>query len=262
VSVRRAAPYAARIARAVRTRLAHERAPYAKSAVPVAGSAHVTGNAAATPAGVHRQDVWPGFMDKASDGVRTQTFAHVLTTHAPDAKTLVDLGAGPCLFSRRAQQAGYQVTAVDARSERLPDDLGDIRFVNADVRDFDPSGYDVIAILGLLYHLTLCDQETLLRRCATGAVVIVETQVHTPGFVPPAAEPWGWHVRQERGYEGIVYQEDSNPMASIGNATSFWHTQESLLRLFATCGLPRVTVVNPAHYSKYGTRKFYVARPD
>jgi len=174
---------------------------------------------------------------------------------------LVDLGAGPCVFARIARDRGYQVVAVDGRTERLPDDeeMHGIRFVQADVRSFDPAGFDVVFILGLLYHLDIADQLTLLRRCAQGQKVVLDTQVHVPELVCLHTKD-GWEDRIVRhgDYEGVEFPEGDNPMASIGNPTSFWHTEESWLRLFQDAGFKRITIVHPVFQSKYGGRRFYI----
>ena len=192
---------------------------------------------------------------------RVATFVHILKhVVSPQRRTLVDLGAGHCKFSVWATRVGFDVTAVDGRTVRLPEDLGAIRFVKADVRDYDPSGHGVVAILGLLYHLELADQESLLRRCCYGAPVIVETQVHVPEMV--SDEPKEWHRLIERdGYCGVDFPEGDNPMASIGNQTSFWHTEASMLRLFERAGYGEVLVIDPPFMSGYGARRFYVAKP-
>lgn len=189
---------------------------------------------------------------------RIATFAHILKhLVAPQPRTLVDLGAGHCKFSQWGTRLGYEVTAVDGRTARLPADLGPIRFIESDVRDFDPRGYGVVAILGLLYHLEIADQESLLRRCCYGAPVIVETQVHIPAMVP--APEQDWHALVERdGYTGVDFPERDNPMAAIGNATSFWHTEASIARLFARAGFARLTIIDPAFASGYGARRFYL----
>lgn len=189
---------------------------------------------------------------------RIATFVHILKhVVTPQQRTLVDLGAGHCKFSIWAAKLGYDVTAVDGRTARLPEDLGSIRFVQSDVRAFDPRGYGVVAILGLLYHLDIADQEDLLRRCCHGPPVIVETQVHVPGMV--AEDPKPWHALVERdGYRGVEFPEADNPMASIGNKTSFWHTEASMKLLFERAGFSRMLVVDPIFASSYGARRFYV----
>ena len=90
---------------------------------------------------------------------------------------LVDLGAGHGAFSIRAADAGWDVTAVDARTTRFPDDAR-IRWVHQDVRETSLEGYDLIVNLGLFYHLTLDDQLTLLDRAA-GTPMILDTHVAT-----------------------------------------------------------------------------------
>lgn len=192
---------------------------------------------------------------------RTQTFRSFFEYLGlkPGAK-VVDLGAGPCIFAKLVQEKGLDVTAVDGRTERLPSDeeLGSIKFVQADVRDFDLSGFDLIMILGLLYHLEVSDQKALLERCINAKWVIVDTQVHFPELVCTSQpERFGPVVRTDSGYEGIEFQEANNPMAALGNPKSFWHTEASLLRLFEDSGFRHATLVEPLYQSVHGARRFY-----
>jgi SAM-dependent methyltransferase len=199
---------------------------------------------------------WPNVTEKMHNQIRTAHF-RALLDEAPRGK-LVDLGAGHGLFSIKARDLGYQVTAVDARTERLPDDMAGIEFIEVDVREFDVIGFDVVLVLGLLYHLPVGDQEALLSKCV-GSWTMLETQVCIPGVVPPAAEPWGWEIVENDGYEGVVFPEEvERPTAGVGNERSFWHTEPSLLQLLSRCGFEHVEILNPPHYSKYGARKFYV----
>ena len=192
----------------------------------------------------------------ASDRIRGLTFTELVGDGR--GRTLLDLGAGPCLFAKRAGLREWTVTAVDARTDRLPEELSPIAFIQCDVRDFDVSGFDTIAILGLLYHLPVEDQVSLLARCSYTRIIL-ETQVHTPGFKPPdSSRVLSPELVTQDGYEGVVYREHDNPMASIGNVESLWMTEESLLRLFEDTGQRSVNVIEPPHYSNYGTRKFYV----
>lgn len=234
---------------------------------------------------MHRTQGWVD-VKRQADTQRVVMFKRLLGGPG-EGRTLVDLGAGPCIFARVARDRGYKVTAVDGRTDMLPEDMNDIEFIKADVREFDPSGYDTVLNLGLLYHLPLAAQEKLLSACV-GSRVILETQVHTPGVVPPAAEPWGHDtitvqrprdggdfapVEKRRAfdrspgdrpvYEGLLFRETrgerfENWRASIGNETSFWHTERSLLRMIERSGYATARVVEPPIYSTYGTRKFYV----
>lgn len=191
--------------------------------------------------------------------VRVKTFQALVKTLPPKLETLLDLGAGACIFAQHARNAGYRVTAVDARTDRVPNEfeMRGITFVEADVRKFDVGGFDVIANLGLLHHLTLADQEDLLRRCAH-ATVILETQVHIDDLVPAAARPWAEKRVREGDYEGVLYPETPNGVGAIDHETSFWHTEPSLLRMFRNCGYAKVTSIEPLYVEKYGPRKFYL----
>lgn len=173
---------------------------------------------------------------------------------------VADLGAGPCIFSKIARDAGHEVTAIDARTVRKPsdEDLGSVRFVHADVREFDLSGFEVILFLGLFYHLEIPDQLEMLKRCRH-ATVILDTQVHVPELVQnPNPEPWENTIVHQDGFEGVVFPEGDNPMASVGNKTSFWHTDESMIRIFERAGYEKLQVIDPLFTTKYGGRRFFV----
>lgn len=165
----------------------------------------------------------------------------------------MDLGAGHGKFSIAAQELGWDVTAVDARTVRMPMTEG-IEWLESDVRDFDPSGYGCICVLGLFYHLAVEDQLALLRKCA-GTLTIVDT--HVAG---------GVEVKLD-GYEGVYFDEvpggtpeerNAKPTASWGNETSFWPTQESFIRMARDCGFSQVSAVLPPHAKN---RTFYVLYP-
>jgi hypothetical protein len=199
-----------------------------------------------------------------NDGARrTNTVRWLLDNGvlATPGRKLVDLGAGPCVFARIARDRGYDVLAVDGRSERLPDsnELRGIRFLQTDIRNFEPAGFDLIFILGLLYHFDIEDQLALLRNCTGGAKVLLDTQVHVPELIAlHTKEGWENQIVRRDGYEGVEFPEGDNPMASIGNPKSFWHTEESLLKLFANAGFARTTKISTIFQSKYGGRRFYI----
>lgn len=198
----------------------------------------------------------------ALGAARTEIFRFILACAAKSGDRLVDLGAGPCIFSKIARDEGCVVTAVDARTVRKPDaaELGPIGFVHSDVRTFDLSGFDIIAFLGLLYHFDVADQMSMLERCArTGLPVILETQVHIETLVPDFEQSsWARKLVCRQGYEGVVYPENDNPMASIGNPESFWPTEESLLKMAEAAGFRSFAIVDPVCQSQYGARRFYL----
>lgn len=159
---------------------------------------------------------------------------------------LLDLGTGHGAFAQSAKRLGWSVTAVDARTERMPMSPG-IEWVEGDVRSFPVEGYDVVTILGLLYHLELKDQVAILSRCSR-SLTLIDTHVslHPTTFV--------------EGYFGHFFEEKlEDARASWGNPTSFWPSEESLFRMIAASGFSSVLSVSPSPVAE--DRTFYVAVP-
>ena len=177
---------------------------------------------------------------KAADGTdrRLTIFRDILRPMRPGR--LLDLGTGHGAFAQIASELGWQVTAVDARTERMPMTRR-IEWVQADVRTFDTSGYDCITLLGLLYHLEFQAVRDLLARCA-GTPTILDT--HHATLVDAI----------EDGYEGRTFEEVADytperlaetPTASWGNRTSWWPTRLALIRLLHDVGYQTVLVLDP-----------------
>ena len=179
---------------------------------------------------------------------------------------MLDLGAGKGNFSLSAAQLGWKVTAVDARTVRWPNAdaesdpamanlIRTIRWVQADVREFpiDKGEYDLVCVLGLLHHLEVGDQISLLKRCST-MPTLLDTRIAKA------------IVDVEGPYEGMLIREhgetreerDSVPQASWGNPLSFQHTEESLLRLVLDCGYMKMMQMRPPHRTDY---TFYLCLP-
>lgn len=149
---------------------------------------------------------------------------------------VVDLGAGHGKFSLRAADAGWQVTAVDARDGRFIED-DRITWVKQDVREFDVAGYDLILCLGLFYHLTVDDQLALLRRAA-GTPMIIDTHLATKTPTHPLSPPG-----TAQGYHGRFYSEgnwEHRDTASWENDQSFWPRPKEFYRMLAEHGYPAV----------------------
>lgn len=195
---------------------------------------------------------------------KLQIFQSILAMLPPGR--LLDLGAGRGNFSLAAAHLGWEATAVDARTTRLPDPVSvedatvadlirSVTWVQADVRDFpiQPQEYDLICILGLLHHLEVADQHALLRRCAS-TLTLIDTRTVAVASV------------QVNGYQGAMITEhgatraerDLVPTASWGNALSFRHTEASLLRLARESGYARMMQMRPAHRRNY---TFYLCLP-
>src|SRR5215212_6746407 len=179
---------------------------------------------------------------------------------------MLDLGAGKGNFSLSAAELGWKVTAVDARTVRWPDAetesnpaitdlIRTIRWVQADVREFpiQEGEYDLVCILGLLHHLEVSDQVSLLKRCST-MPTLLDTRIAKA------------LVDIEGPYEGMLIRErgetreerDAVPQASWGNPLSFQHTEESLLRLVLDCGYIKMMQMRPPHRVDY---TFYLCLP-
>jgi SAM-dependent methyltransferase len=179
---------------------------------------------------------------------------------------LLDLGAGKGNFSISAAQLGWEVTAVDARTVRWPDSseasdsaladlIRQIKWVQSDVREFaiEPGAYDLICILGLLHHLEVDDQIALLRRCAP-APLLIDTRIAKANL--DQAGPYEGMLIREHG--ATREERDQVPTASWGNAHSFQHTEESLLRLVRDAGYAKMLQMRPPHRTDY---TFYLCLP-
>lgn len=184
--------------------------------------------------------------------VRFRWFDRMLGLFPPGR--LIDLGAGHGAFARRAADQGWEVTALDARGDRYPED-DRIEWLIGDVRQADLAAYDVIACLGLWYHLTLDDQLQLLER-ASGTPMILDT--HTANDHPtnhPLSEPV-----EQRGYAGRLYQEpdqSTHSPASWGNEQSFWPRPRALYRMLGEAGYDVLTAT-PWYEA---TRTFFLCLP-
>jgi len=182
---------------------------------------------------------------------RIEIFEQLLDLFPPGR--LADLGAGHGIFSRLAAGRGWRVTAIDARTERWPDDPR-VTWVHKDVREADISGQDLILCLGLFYHLTLPDQLDLLARCA-GTPLVVDTHLGTGNSRHPLSE----EVTLD-GYAGRYYDENlSSPLASWVNEKSFWPTREAFDRMLAENRYGVVLVAEPWYLPD---RTFFVCLPE
>ena len=125
----------------------------------------------------------------------------------------------------------------------------------------DLERFDIVLIFGLLYHFEIDDQIGLLRRCK-GKTVLIDTMVCGPELMTRyPRRDWECTVERRSGYEGWIYPEKDNPMASIGNRQSFWHTEPSYERLFRDCGFGDVTAYRPLYLAENGMRSFYRLMP-
>lgn len=135
------------------------------------------------------------------------------------------------------------MTAVDARTERWSR-REDIEWIQADVRGFDVAVFDVVACLGLFYHLPCADQLDLLKRCC-GKPLILDTHYSLSTSVVC------------NGYQGQMYREPGLLTSSWGNAESFWPLESDLVRMLSDCGFRQVLKWVPSYRKN---RAFFLAR--
>jgi 2-polyprenyl-3-methyl-5-hydroxy-6-metoxy-1,4-benzoquinol methylase len=195
---------------------------------------------------------------------RRQIFRSLVSPLKPGK--MLDLGAGAGNFSLPAAQMGWDVTAVDARNMRTPTPekkanskqaelVRSVRWVESDIREFPikRGEYDLICILGLMHHLEIEDQLKLLKQCSD-TLTLLDVRI-APEIVV-----------SEGPYEGLYFHERGEsqeqrerlPQASWGNAVSFHHTEESLIRLVRDCGYANVMPMRPPHERNY---TFYLCLP-
>lgn len=181
---------------------------------------------------------------------RDEAFGQVMGLLAPGS--VVDLGAGHGRYSRLAADLGWQVTAVDVRSDRWPDD-DRVRWVKSDVRDVELSGYDVVLCLGLFYHLTVDDQIDLVARAA-GRPLVIDTHLDHGTHQHELSE----RVTTPDGYEGRFYREPRALTSAWRNTESFWPTLDSFHRMLWGGGYTSVLTLEPWIL---GDRTFFLALP-
>jgi len=172
---------------------------------------------------------------------RLAIFRSLLAPIAPGR--YLDLGTGHGKFALIAHDLGWDVTAVDARKERMPMTPG-IRWELSDVRDYEIGEFDCVAILGLLYHLELNDQIDVLRRASRSQLVIVDTHYALSAKV------------EVSGIQGQWFEEKlTEPTASWRNERSFWPTKPHLLDIMYGSGYSFVWELAPPYHEN---RNFFV----
>lgn len=193
-----------------------------------------------------------------ANGVKVRRVMQLVADLAPrpfkDLKIL-DLGCGEGVYAIEAGLRGAQVTALDARTERMDEGarcaarhgLSNVRFEEEDVRRVtrETHGeFDVILLLGLLYHLDVGDVFPVLenlRAMCTG-LLVADT------LVAPSAEcDAGWKGRTYGGRRHREHEDADSPetrrsrlLRSIDNAFSFRFTRDSLVRALGDIGFTTV----------------------
>lgn len=242
---------------------------------------------------VHRRE-W--FYDFAlPDGSRTRTYhegaldaihetrwrmlRHTLDAVYPDGFThlrAVDLAAHQGWFA--AQLAGIglaDVTGVDQRASHVEDARliarvlghGSLDFIHSDIFDLDPAAlgaFDVVLMLGLLYHLENPVGALRLARALCRDLFVVETQV-VPGMTGMVDFGSYRFVRPLKGAFGVIDEvnETHGPEAGA-TGICLVPSLEALHWLLETVGFRAVEVLPPPadayEQLRYGKRVMVAAR--
>ena len=172
-----------------------------------------------------------------------------------DTLRILDLGCGEGVYAIEAALRGAEVLALDARTQRMAlgaacaarHDVRGVRFVQEDVRRVTRAAhgtFDVVYLLGLLYHLDAPDLFSVLEQVAEvcARLLVVDTLIS-----PDGEEAVAW---RDRTYRGRRHREhdDQDPdelrrarvLRSIDNTWSFRLTRASLLGVLQDVGFTSV----------------------
>jgi SAM-dependent methyltransferase len=168
---------------------------------------------------------------------------------------ILDLGCGDGVYAIEAGLRGAKVVALDARNERMNEGaacarrhgLGNGRFVEADVRHLRRQAcgsFDVVFLLGLLYHLDAPDVFAVLEDVVgvCGHLLVVDTLI---SMTPESHAAWrgqtydGQRVREHEDTDSDEVRR-SRVLKSIDNTFSFRFTREALLRVLRAVGFTSV----------------------
>jgi hypothetical protein len=167
-----------------------------------------------------------------------------------------------------AHAMGWQATALDVRTTRVPDLPKSIRFIHGDVdsNTWNAGDYDLIVCLGVYYHLDQDMQHRLLAKCQ-GKPMIIDTHFANPKGLPTRYKSALGTTYEKNGETGADYREakhlddegrkTSDTRASFENQTSWWQTKESLLETLHNHGWPHIWTFDHNQMS-FVQRTFFV----
>lgn len=194
----------------------------------------------------------------------------------------LDLGCHEGWFAHRLLEWGaHEVVAVDIRelnvrrAELVRDHFGipasRLAFRRADVFDLDPGelgAFDVVLVLGLIYHLENPVGALRVARAMTRGLCVVESQL-TQQEAPIRSgwgitgeylsEPASWAAHLEPAHE-----QETQPLAAYGGVVSLIPNRAALVQALGAAGFADVTVLPTAghHNPQYraGDRAVVTAR--
>jgi hypothetical protein len=188
----------------------------------------------------------------------------------------LDLASHQGYFSVRLAQLGFgEVLGVEARGSHVEDSrlvagaygLENLSFSQSDIHDLDTVGmgqFDLVAMLGLLYHLENPVGALRLCRALCRNLCIIETQL-VPGI--SGSVDFGSHrfVRPLQGTFGLIDEtgETHGPEASV-TGICMVPSLDALLWLLRKVGFREAAVLPPPEQAyeqlRYGKRVMVAAR--
>jgi len=171
--------------------------------------------------------------------------------------TAIDLASHQGWFAVKLAQSGFdRVLGVDARASHVEDSrliagiygLDGLSFERGDVHELDPAAlgpFDVVLMLGLLYHLENPVGALRVCRALCRGVCVIETQI-VPGMTGFVDYGGYRFVRPLKGSFGIIDEtgDTHGPEASI-TGICLVPSLEALLWILHKVGFSRVTVLPP-----------------
>jgi tRNA (mo5U34)-methyltransferase len=219
----------------------------------------------------------------------TDTASRMIEPHARqalaaagDGATALDIACNEGLISHRLLDWGAtRVLGVDSRelnirrARLIRDQLGisaeRLDFDQRDLFDLDPAAlgqFDVVAMLGIVYHLENPVGAVRLARALTTGVCLIESQVIDSG------EPIEWTTPEEEPRSAAasfaLYREPDeetklSPLAAMPGVVSLIPNRAALVEMTAAAGFGSVEMVDPpadAHPEHLsGKRAVVVAAP-
>lgn len=174
---------------------------------------------------------------------------------------ILDLACGSGLYSITASNIfkNAKIDAIDVRSERMVNNKN-VTFYKRDIRDVSNGLYDIIYMLGILYHLDFPDSLNVLKNLRKMSnILIIDTHISLSskdvvgGFC-------GKRYR-EHPLNSTLEQKQKNLKASIDNEWSFWYDKSSLLKALTSVGYTTIyEVLVPFEPNKPKDRITIVAR--
>jgi len=164
---------------------------------------------------------------------------------------ILDLGCGEGAYAIEAALRGAQVVALDARTQRMEQGaacarrhgLENVRFIQQDVRTAKREtlgSFDVVYLLGLLYHLDAPDLFDILvnvhELCSNLLLIDTLISLVSEEQVVWRGVSYAGRRHREHGDADDLELRRSRVLKSIDNTFSFHLTRESLVRALAGAG--------------------------